>query len=261
MKVSVAVMAHPSRADMVDELTAALDRPAEVVWDEKSDRWDTGRRAWLTYDPGADYHLVIQDDAIVCRDVVAGLEEALERTPEMGHPVSLYVGRVKPYAAAITEIVEQADDETASWLEMGDINWGVAIALPTYRIDAAIAWGDDNIRRNVNYDRNLSRHFVGLGLTCYYTWPSLVDHRLAPSLIGHGDHRQAHSFLGADASAIGLDWGGPTIEMTMDRRRPGVGFRHVRTGRTVVVSTDRSQKYARSSSWEAHGRCPSCGRR
>lgn len=59
--LSVAVMAHPARAAFVDELTGLLDRPAKVVWDERQDRWDTGRRAMLAYDPACTHHLVVLD--------------------------------------------------------------------------------------------------------------------------------------------------------------------------------------------------------
>src|SRR5690606_5759806 len=94
VRVSVAVMAHPDRAGFVDELCGRLDRDPTVVWDEIGDVWHTGRRAMLAYDPDADYHLVIQDDAVVCRDLVAGVEKALEYV-ERRRTLNLYMGESK----------------------------------------------------------------------------------------------------------------------------------------------------------------------
>jgi hypothetical protein len=63
--LSVAIMAHPKRAALVDGILARLDRDdVPVIWDEQGSRWDTGRRAMLAYDPSCTHHVVIQDDII-----------------------------------------------------------------------------------------------------------------------------------------------------------------------------------------------------
>ena len=86
--LSVAVMAHPKRADLIPALCDSIDADVPVVWDERNDRWDTGRRALLAFDPAATHHLVVQDDALVCRDLVAGLQRALPHVPREA-PVGL----------------------------------------------------------------------------------------------------------------------------------------------------------------------------
>ena len=68
--LSVSMMAHPKRAAQVEGILAQLDRKdVEVVWDERENRWDTGRRSMLAYDPRCSHHAVIQDDVLVCRDL------------------------------------------------------------------------------------------------------------------------------------------------------------------------------------------------
>ena len=259
MRLSASIMAHPDRAGLVDRLQSALDRDIPVAWDERGDRWDTGSRAWRMADPDADYHLVIQDDAIPCRDLLAGLERALDELPEPGHPVSLYVGKVKPFSAVVTAMVNQAATTPTSWLSMPDLNWGVGIAMPVKHVEPALDWGEANKRRIANYDMRLSRYFCHEGLWTYYTWPSLVDHDDGPSLIDHGSGRHAHRFLGRDQSALDVDWTGTCLEM--DPKAQGrVTFHHKRTGRTVVVPVHRAARYSASSSWLPEGRCPTCGR-
>jgi len=86
MRLSVAIMAHPTRRDGALRVREALGGEIPIVYDTNpvpsaapEQRWATGRRAWEAYDPDADWHLVIQDDAIVCQDMLAGLERALDR--------------------------------------------------------------------------------------------------------------------------------------------------------------------------------------
>lgn len=215
IRCSVAIMAHPRRAFFVAELVQRLDRDAEIVWDRFGDRHDTGRRAMLAYDPSATHHLVIQDDAVVCRDLVAGVEEAIPHIPPTA-PMCLYVGRVKPFAGAVTRLVDSTSEHT-SWLRMPEANWGVALVVPTAAIPEAMAWFAT--QRFENYDKRVGRFFrLVKQEPTWYTWPSLVDHRDSPTLVrGHGDRRHAHSFIGEDASAKGLDWRGEVLDLNMRR--------------------------------------------
>jgi hypothetical protein len=209
-RLSAAVMAHPSRAEMVEELCAALDRKVPVVWDQRSDRWDTGRRSLLAYDPAATHHLVVQDDAVVCRDLIGGLERALDFVPE-GHPVSCYVGRVRPYAQRVEQAVRRAG-RVCSWIVMRDLFWGVAVVVPTHLIDELVR-AQDRAIHIAEYDRRISRWFISRGTPTWYCWPSIVSHRVGPSLVGHGDARQAHRFVGTDVSAADLDWSRPALRV------------------------------------------------
>lgn len=210
-------MAHPRRAELVDGLLERLDRPAEVAWDERGVEWDTGRRAWLAHDPDATHHLVVQDDAVVCADLCAGLEAALAHQPDA--LVGLYVGRVRPYASRIERAVAQADEwhRSVSWLGMPKLLWGVAVAMPVDAIRDAVKATDRLHPRVAEYDRLLSVWALRRGMRIRYTWPSLVDHAPVPSLLGHGpglghgDGRVAHRFAGTDTSALALDWAGGTL--------------------------------------------------
>lgn len=208
--ISVAVMAHPKRQHFVPELVAAIDHPVNVVWDEKNDRWDTGRRALLAFDPAVTHHLVVQDDAIVCRDLVAGLERALSHVPREA-PVGLYVGRVRPWRARVQRLVSSAQD--ASWVTINRLLWGVGVVVPTDQITEMVAFCDRR-RDEANYDLRVAKWFMYRGVRTWYTWPSLVEHRDGPSLVpGRIGGRHAHRFLGEDCSALDIDWSGPVVHM------------------------------------------------
>lgn len=211
--VSVAIMAHPDRAAMVGELATQLDTPAVVVWDQIRDRHDTGIRAVEAFDPSATHHMIVQDDARVCRDLVRGVERALLWTPP-DVPLCLYLGRVKPFGREVQQAVHRAE-QGASWLSMRGIYWGVGVVLPVADIPELVEWYRSPAGDTVtNYDRRLSTWYSLQDRHVWYPWPSLVDHSDAPSLVnGHGRGRHAYRFAGAHVSALELDWSGPVVDL------------------------------------------------
>lgn len=213
-------MAHPSRRDLIPPLTARLGSPLSVVWDEGRGEWDTGRRTILSYDPDATHHLVAQDDAIPCRDV----ETALERIVEEVDPdvVSLYAGRPRPYPGIVSTRIRIARELGHSYFRWRGPIWGVAVLLRTSLIEEMISWCDANPVPRA-YDARLTRYLYHvLQVTCWYTVPSLVDHRDLPSLLGQKrQDRRAWDFIGEEGSATSVDW---------TRIPPGDLPSYVRTG-------------------------------
>lgn len=207
--LSVAVMAHPSRAAFVEDLTSQLPPETCVVWDQHNDRWDTGRRSLLAFDPDAEAHLVIQDDALICPDIILGAE--LVAQPD--RPVCLYTGKVRPDARTVTPALRFARRTGAPWIAMPGPRWGVGIILPTAHIPEIVEWGDTHPRIE-NYDSRIGGYYRERDIDCWYTVPSLVDHRPVdenPSLIPQRTgNRQAHWFIG-DNDPAGIDWSVPPV--------------------------------------------------
>lgn len=205
MKLSVKIMAHKKRERHIPHLLEQLGlTDDDVIWDRKSDRWDTGRRAWEAVDQSADFGCVLQDDAVVCADFIAGMERALAYLPEKAL-VSPYIGTRRPAASRVERAVNQARQEGVSWVRMPSLNWGVGILAPTDIINRMLPWCDK--QTYPNYDRRIGRYAIDvLGIPTWCTWPSLVDHRDDDSLVGHGQGRKAHQFIGENASALDIDW-------------------------------------------------------
>lgn len=198
--ISYSIMAHPARRRYAHALSQQLDAP--IAWDEKGDRWDTGRRAWEL--ASGDWHVVIQDDAVLPLDFVGGVERALARVPEV--PLVLYAGGTREWWRVWDTIPEDT-----SYLIMRRIVWGVGIALPAKRIRPALEYGDRS-RRDVrgHYDLRLSLYFEARRIPVWYSWPSLVDHRNGPSLIpGRGGNRHAYCYC---RTAPGFD--GPIVDLS-----------------------------------------------
>jgi hypothetical protein len=110
------------------------------------------------------------------------------------------------------------------------MSWGVAIAVRTPTIPAMLDWCDTRVP--LSYDTRVGRYYRDvLNQYTFHTWPSLVDHRDGPSLVGHGRGRSAHRVHAG--SALELDWSGPVVNDALhiqQRSRRGL----VRPPRPIV---------------------------
>lgn len=209
VKVSFTVMAHKKRKDWAEQV--AGDIGCDITWDRINDRHDTGVRAIEAFDPDADWHVVVQDDVQLAPDFADGVREALKWVPA-GVPVSFYHGgNLK--TSGHSQAFDLARQSGVCWLERKGPVWGPAIAYPTDNILALT----DYFRGSVvqNYDRRVMNFYQSQGILCWYSVPSLVDHKQEenPSLCGHDDRglRVAREFVGP-RSALSVDWSKPVLK-------------------------------------------------
>lgn len=217
--VGVCIMAHPVRQSRAEQLVYRLeDHGVSIVWDTTNTVWDTGRQAWLAGIGSPYTHwMVIQDDALVCRDLIPGVEQALRYTSPSS-PLSLYVGQSRPFADYVESLVQKAENSQASFITTNKINWGVGIVVPTVQIAAMIDYCDR--RSDKMYDRRLGKWFLHQGIRVWHTWPSLVDHRNGPSVLGHRrEDRRAHRFIGEYGSALDVDWSQSVVHVPKSTSR------------------------------------------
>ena len=185
MHLSTAIMAHPSRSDMVTDLQSRLDQPTSVIWDTNGVETDTGAAAIAAHDSAATHHLVIQDDALPCADLIAGsLRLATARPHDI---ISLYLGRVRPSPRAVTKAVLQAEEMNAHWITHRHLLWGVGVILPVAHLSALLS-----SPHHQQYDRWISHYANRNRMTVSYPYPSPLDHRGDESLLAHSRIRRAH---------------------------------------------------------------------
>ena len=243
MKVSASIMSHPDRAEHVIELARRIDRTVPIYWDQdgpasgNADRvWRTARGAWSLADPAADYHVLIQDDAVPCMDFLAGLEEALEFVPESAI-VSPYLGTGRMAPARWDVLTARADALGASWFRAERVLWGVSLAVPAADIPAMIEWCDR--RAGVPDDMRVGAWAKRNNREVWYTWPSLIDHLSIPSLTKHKatDRRARRHHQG---SALELRWDGPVVTdpMLLRRTGPRSGPSRVRSARGSTANRE-----------------------
>lgn len=179
MKVSYTVMAHPARMDAAVALAASVG--AGLVIDSLGvGETENGDRAWRMFDPTADWHVVLQDDALPVEEFTAHVERAL--TAARWPIVSLYVGSGRPHQRRVLNRVQWAKAQGASWMEAPTMLWGVGIAMTTATVHEFLVWGDG---KDGPYDRRIGRFARAIGSGVGYVLPSLVDHADGPTLVQH----------------------------------------------------------------------------
>jgi hypothetical protein len=199
MKISVAIMTHMDRRQNAKALKAKLDtmwfEEVKLIYDTGIGEWDTGERA-IQYGEGlVDWHIVLQDDAIIDDAFFENVYCALLNVPERSL-VSFYLGKVKPYSDRVKLVFNRAIKVDASWISGSTLLWGVGIAIPTEQIPNVLVHARYYPR--LLYDRRVGQYYLSKKMKVYYTTVSLVDHDYTlPSLTGHGNTkspRVCHKF-------------------------------------------------------------------
>ena len=190
-------MAHPKRKDRAELLYSKLITmpfsSVKIVYDNKNNEWDTGKRSWLSHND-SDWSIVIQDDAVIGNSFYKNIESALNNIPSKTL-VSFYVGKVRPYSDRVQKAVNDAIFDNISWIRFNTLLWGVCSAIPTKNVKAIIEYVDN---MHLPYDNKIGQFFKSNHLPVYYTVPSLVDHKDDDTLTGHvtKQKRTAHNFVG-----------------------------------------------------------------
>lgn len=194
MIISVAIMAHHSREERANELKESLlhqgfchvdlciDR-SEVP--SRKNEWVNGAKSLASH-CRSEWHIVIQDDAIISNNFRKNVVTAIKNIPSRSI-ISLYTGRVRPFSTLVQNAVDEAERTGANWLLSSTLHWGVGIVIPTNYIDTLLEFTRD---RNEEYDRRIGEYFFAGNAPVYYTYPSLVDHDDSlGSILGNGYNR------------------------------------------------------------------------
>lgn len=170
MKLSVSIMAHPSRAQYVEGLKNILgDVPVAV--DTGDGIWRNRVAASQMYEPTAEYHLVLQDDAILCNDFMKKAVDVIDK--RRGDAISFYFGkRGVRIVGDREEEIKKNGGLVWNWL-----GWGVAICLPVKIIPGLIRFCDAMTRYARHDDTRMSHYLRKISMNIFYPVPSLVDHR------------------------------------------------------------------------------------
>lgn len=198
MNISITIMAHPKRRVQAIKLRSKLRHypfiQCGITWDQINNEWHTGERSLKAgIRANGEWHIVIQDDAILPENFYELVEGALSNIPSKSL-VSFYTGQVRPFKKRVSAAVAKA--QYARWLRHYLLFWGVCIAIPTDHITAMLEYCSD---RQEQYDTRIGIFYQANMLPVYYTMPSLVDHDDdLGSLLNHGntpERRIAHNFV------------------------------------------------------------------
>lgn len=172
MKMSVSVMAHPKRKEFFPYLKRHLPGAFWSIDEGKGLIWNC-RNAWGAYDPKADYHVVIQDDALICRKFFEKAEEVLKKAE--GLPVSFFHVSPLSYAKHRHQRIQNG------CIIQHGLSGGVALCLPTKLIPAMLAFYDAS--KLPCDDHRVGTFLSTRKIPWYFPMPSLIDHRVGNASI------------------------------------------------------------------------------
>lgn len=164
-------MADPRRGSLVTELLRRLPG-ATAVWDRQRHVWDTFRRC-LRAAGDATHLLVVQDDAVVCPDLVGKVRSAIEHSGE--HPIGLYLPGNRFSRQVLGRVVSRAQLRRVPWIEMPGPWWGVGTVFPADHIPGLLEWCAEGGPLGLDY--RIAGWYEREGIPCWYTVPCLVGHR------------------------------------------------------------------------------------
>jgi hypothetical protein len=168
-KLSIVIMAHPSRAKFIPYLKEMLGDDIPVVFDEKNNIWDTCRRAWFAQDFSCEYGVVIQDDCIITRNFRKKAEKLL--TEDFIY--SFYAGEMLREKIRIA--LHYKSDRVISSMIFNE----VALCMKMSRVKDMVKFCDE---REAQTDHEIVKYARSQNLKVCYTLPSLVDHRDTESI-------------------------------------------------------------------------------
>lgn len=171
VNVSTIIVAVPERVFLSRELSRQTGAPVAVDFDRLG-LWPNHRRAWILADEeseGAEWCLVLQDDAELCDDFMDRARQALSVAP--GPVVQLFSWVKK-------SPMKRARRRGFSWACYWYNVCGVAIAIRREYVWPMIEFCDDHVTdANPSYDQRVGFWAACFGLGIWASVPSLVQHR------------------------------------------------------------------------------------
>ncbi|MFI9556366.1 hypothetical protein [Nonomuraea endophytica] len=229
LKLSVAVMYHPSRETAAKALAAqCAELSPRLVADPDPtgppSPLRTAKRAWAACPAEATHHLVLQDDVVLAKDFVAHLKAAIRQRP--GHGIALYVNRNSPRNSYL---FRRAAALGVPWapLSRHEYTPTLGFLLPAGHaraLAARLAEVPDEFRDD---DEVVTVFCRERGVRVVAVVPSLIDHGDLPSVAGNDDHGVRHAVAFADHAGIdpsswaegspdGVAWPWPGLPYTLE---------------------------------------------
>jgi hypothetical protein len=184
MRISICILLHPARKQYLEYLISKLGN-VMIALDTGTGLNENSKNAWSRYSSDADFHLVLDDDSLICKNFYSELNRILE---DDSFAYSLYWGEI-PLAP---EAYRKGYHEDLTLM------FGNSICLPTKIIPQMLEFASQPHLKDMPFDGRIARYLPLRNMPVRTPIPCLVDHRTeTKSLVGNnGLNRKAFSFIG-----------------------------------------------------------------
>ena len=187
---AIGIVAHATRAVVAKQLNKTVR--ADFISIDNNSLMGCEGNHWAVQNHlvnlGAEWSVVLEDDAEPVDGFRDQLSAALKSAPESASVISLYIGRQRPpqHQGAIGRALQAANATGAHWLLGNRLLHAVAYAIRTERLPSLLEF---TTRRATPIDQHMTvwaRETLGRRPVAY-TVPSLCNHADIPTVVDHPD--------------------------------------------------------------------------
>ncbi len=175
------IMAHPSRKELAESLSAKLG--VDIIWDKSNNIWDTRKMCLRDHiSKGKDFGITIQDDSIVCPDFKGKAEHFVS---QIGNKEAIYNFFHMKYLNRddFNDAIKRGDNCFEHRIK--GITSELCFAFPTHLMEEMIDTCDKSKAMSIHVkginregDWIMDERYVKQSkLRTYFCVPSLVEHR------------------------------------------------------------------------------------
>ena len=171
IKLDVRIMAHPSRREGVLRILNDLGMDESiVVYDDRphgGNPFYTARKTWgFPLPSGATHRLVLQDDAVLCKDFLQQVARAIEHFPDA------------VWSLWMKELTPKHQKGSSPYVRIsGGTVYGVGVVMPVHLIDEVFKWSTFVLGEDYTHDDNAIGQYCKFhAIPIMTTIPGLIQH-------------------------------------------------------------------------------------
>ncbi len=178
--ISVTIMAHKNRAYRIPYLRSMLGDALASIDDGSLGIYKNSKQSWLMHDFRSEFHLVIQDDAVVCRNFYDQLSGVLKKATYMKSIDTVFCLYFRLKKDLQKKVFVDFNEKAINGAKEGffidkNLRYGLALMVPTVLIKKMIFEADKLEHLGNHDDTRYSTFFSKNDIKVFYPLPSIVD--------------------------------------------------------------------------------------
>lgn len=178
LSMSVTIMAYTKREYRIPYLRSKLGDVEICLDDGTLGLYGNSRRSWMMHENTAQFHLVIQDDALVCKDFYCRFDNIVSKTSVVPKELAycLYFSKKNSEKKLLAEFnIKALNNLSKGYFTDKYLRFGIALVVPVKHIKQMIAHADTREDLKNHDDSRYSSFFAKNNIDILYSLPSLID--------------------------------------------------------------------------------------